>query len=867
MPDAKTYLYDKLLQEFGKRNIQEIQIPKFISENINPDFELRPYQEEAFQRFICYFENQFDFKESPIHLLYNMATGSGKTLIMAGLILYLYERGYRNFLFFVNSTNIIEKTKDNFLNNTSMKYLFNQKISIKNKAVQVSKVDNFEGVSEDDINICFTTIQKLHGDLYLEKENSITFQDFKDKEIVLLSDESHHGQVKTKQKMLSPESEKPNWENTVLSIFNQNNKNMLLEFTATMDFDSNKAIEEKYLNKVIFRYDLKEFRNDGYSKDVELLRSDTGQKGRILLALILNQYRQDVANKYGVNLKPVILFKAQKTIAQSEENKTFFHELIDELSAKDIQEVRSKTNIDVIIRAFHFFKMEGITDRILVQKLKTNFAESKCISVNDENQKATNQLLVNSLEDRNNRIRAIFAVQKLNEGWDVLNLFDIVRLYSGQAGGGGYKGKISPSTISEAQLIGRGARYFPFRLKQTEQERFKRKYDGDLENELRILEELHFHSYNEHRYISELKTALVEQGIMDDKTTEKSLKLKDSFKKTKFFRQGKIYLNKKLENDYSYVKSFDDLGVKEKDFKYEIHTFKGDVTQALTDDKYDNLYIKKDTKTITIRDIEPHVIRNAIARKEFFKFNNITKYFPNINSAYDLVTGKGYLSDIKIVFTGTKKDMEDLSNRHKYQAIITVLDEIEDKLKSNLVDYRGAEEFSANKISDIFVDKTIKVEIGSERENGQEDFLKDKDWYAFNANFGTSEEKACVELIARLVDENFKNDYDEIYLLRNELYFKIHNFSDGQAFAPDFVLFMKNKKGKELTYQIFIEPKGKHIEKSDEWKQNFLLEIKDKFTSKGLLKFIETYRYKVIGVPFYNHADENKFKDELLNCL
>jgi type III restriction enzyme len=26
-----------------------------------------------------------------------------------------------------------------------------------------------------------------------------------------------------------------------------------------------------------------------------------------------------------------------------------------------------------------------------------------------------------------NRIRAIFAVQKLNEGWDVLNLFDIVR--------------------------------------------------------------------------------------------------------------------------------------------------------------------------------------------------------------------------------------------------------------------------------------------------------------------------------------------------------------------------------------------------------------------------------------------------------
>jgi hypothetical protein len=38
-----------------------------------------------------------------------MATGSGKTVMMAGLILYLYEQGYRNFLFFVNRGQIVEK--------------------------------------------------------------------------------------------------------------------------------------------------------------------------------------------------------------------------------------------------------------------------------------------------------------------------------------------------------------------------------------------------------------------------------------------------------------------------------------------------------------------------------------------------------------------------------------------------------------------------------------------------------------------------------------------------------------------------------------------------------------------------------------
>ncbi|MBZ0217464.1 MAG: hypothetical protein K8F25_12975, partial [Fimbriimonadaceae bacterium] len=72
------------------------------------------------------------------------------------------------------------------------------------------------------------------------------------------------------------------------------------------------------------------------------------------------------------------------------------------------------------------------------------------------------QLAVNSLEDPTNPYRGIFAVDKLNEGWDVLNLFDIVRLYD-VAGSGG---KLRKTTMAEAQLIGRGARYFPFRMEQ-----------------------------------------------------------------------------------------------------------------------------------------------------------------------------------------------------------------------------------------------------------------------------------------------------------------------------------------------------------------------------------------------------------------
>src|SRR5699024_4459210 len=121
-----------------------------------------------------------------------MATGSGKTVIMAGLILHLYMKGYRKFLFFVNQTNIIEKTKENFLNPTSIKYLFNEKIELMGKTVPIKEVDNFAFYDKDAINICFTSTQKLHLDLNFPRENSPTIEDFEDDKIVLISDESHH---------------------------------------------------------------------------------------------------------------------------------------------------------------------------------------------------------------------------------------------------------------------------------------------------------------------------------------------------------------------------------------------------------------------------------------------------------------------------------------------------------------------------------------------------------------------------------------------------------------------------------------------------------------------------------------------------
>ena len=99
------FLYEKLdtVKEVGGLS----SVPQYLKDNLNGRIDLRDYQMEAFQNFITYYNNNGLRKNRQVHTLFHMATGSGKTLIMAGLIIYLYKQGYRNFLFFVNMKNIV----------------------------------------------------------------------------------------------------------------------------------------------------------------------------------------------------------------------------------------------------------------------------------------------------------------------------------------------------------------------------------------------------------------------------------------------------------------------------------------------------------------------------------------------------------------------------------------------------------------------------------------------------------------------------------------------------------------------------------------------------------------------------------------
>jgi type III restriction enzyme len=860
--------FNSIKESFGQ-DFFTSRVSEDIIQNLNPKFELRDYQKEALGRFDFYF-NGYQKRQWPAHLLFWMATGSGKTLIMAANILQLYKLGYRNFIFFVNSLNIIEKTRDNFLNPLSEKYLFAPKIKFDNKEVFIREVQNFEGVNPENINIIFTTIQGLHTRLNTPKENSLTEEDFEGKDIVLISDEAHHLQTITKQNKTEIELER-SWEYTVINrIFRKNPKNILLEFTATINL-SNENIRRKYEDKIIFKYDLKQFRLDKYSKEIEVLQADLEPIDRALQAVILSQYRRKVAEKYKLHLKPVILFKS-KSIKESELNYYAFLNKIKNLTTEDIKEIEKRSKSTVLEKAFNYFHSEDITFSNLIKELQEDFSEEKVMLLDSENIDERKQLLLNSLESKNNEIRAIFAVNMLNEGWDVLNLFDIVRLYDTRDGKW-VRGKYKPgnTTIGEAQLIGRGARYWPFRLSDFD-DMYRRKFDDNIEHELRIIETLHYHSAHNPKYIEEIKSTLTEMGILPEKYVQRNLFIKESFKKTEFWKSGVIFINERIQNPRSEIFSLQDARIKN-NYQYELKT--GEIKEEIILDE------KEKSKLLTVAkvkikhkfiDFGENIIRTALDKFEFYKFDNLKKYFPHLKSIREFILSDKYLGSVEIEISGVKEKIEKLTPTEKLEIALYVAKEIAEQAKINTSEYVGTTLFKARMLRDIFKDKILKIDSDDERAQGMEKInLSEKDWYAQNDLYGTSEEREFINFIDSFIDK-LRQKYSEIVLLRNEKFFQLFDFEEGRPFEPDFVMILKKRNKVINIYQIFIEAKGDQFKDNrgrfenskESWKQKFLLEIENKANIN--LKF-ENKQFKLIGLPFYNKALEKEFEEDLKNKI
>jgi TYPE III RESTRICTION-MODIFICATION SYSTEM: METHYLASE len=840
------FLYEKLdvSREIGA--IKEIS--NFLKQGLSKRIELREYQKEAFENFITYFENEKLNKNKQIHTLFHMATGSGKTVIMAGLILYLYEKGYRNFLFFVNQTNILEKTKDNFINILSNKYLFNEDLNYLGEKVKINVVDNFQRdiFKNNNINICFTTIQKLHLDLFENKENAMTGDDFENNKVVFISDESHHVNTFTKNRTKEEKKIQNNWETSIMNAFYSNKNSILLEFTATADL-KDKNVEEKYRDKIIYNYPLKNFRESGYTKDFVNFSINTDTWKRTLIALILSEYRKFLFSDCGQNIKPVIMLKS-KVIKES---RSFYDEFFEKINKLDNSDFENLPKEDKYLKkALDYFrdKDKNKTFEFLKESIRESFVEEKAIIINgNEDNNVEKQLLLNSLEDKKNNKRIIFAVDMLNEGWDVLNLFDIVRLYDTRSS--------ASYTIKEAQLIGRGARYCPF-LVNEEQEKFKRKYDSDLDNKYRILETMFFHSINDSKYISELKKALIEIGLQEKDMIERKYILKDEFKNTDFYNHGYVFSNSRIE------KTRENIYEIEEDLKYKVFypkiKSKNVKIENLIDNKNEKISDNIEIKKIKLSEIDYNILSGTAIYFNELKFNFLKEKYPNLKTLKEFLTGENYLGNIGIEFKYIKgseitgKDIYRELKQEVFPAICKHINEIK-------IEYEGREEFKPYEIKNVIKDKTIYLSSVNNEGKGESQIetsnnelkldLSMENWYVYNDNYGTTEEKKFVKYFKNEIKPKLDEKNFEYYVIRNERFSELalYSFDKGERFEPDYLLFIKNKNNdnKSEEYQIYAEPKGEQLLLVDKWKEDFLIKIEEKQkTMKN--------NHKIIGLPFFN---------------
>lgn len=843
---------------FSQKSNSMDHVPLYISDNLK--HELRPYQLEALSHLDTV-RHLPGANKLYNQLMFYMATGSGKTDIMAASVLYLYYKwNYQCFLFTTHTTAVVNKTLDNFTNNSSSKYLFNNHISIDGNNITIQPVSEYPTELEKKvIYIKFTGIQQLSNDIYTPRENSITEDALSKHKMVILADEAHHFNVGTRSKQKNQDSR--NWELLLDHIRGLNKQNLQLEFTATIDLH-NPEIYQKYQNRIIAQYDLSKFINDGYSKKVFRLQANNSDNSKMLNAVLLSQYRKHIAHNMGIpGFKPVILFKSN-TIKMSNDTEQAFIEIINSLTAESlrdfVQSQQRSTQSEALDLAYHYWLHQNFAET--VSELKRDFRQFNIVNANDSgskdilNDESIAQKL-NSLET--NSIRAVFAVAKLSEGWDVLNLYDIVRIG---------ENNITPKdTNSEAQLIGRGARYNPFIYKGKKS--YIRRFD-DRKTEIQLLERLYYHTINNPQYLDNLRKSLDAINLPvneDTKCHTYSATVKSSFKRTAVYKHGNVYYNKVVNLPAS---SYDSIK------KYGIDTDTAsiiDLEDATAERNYDtgaDKHTLSSSHTIIAARFnnanDRALIKAAISYIKFFRFNNLQKYCPTLTNMNEFLTSKDWLGTVVIqarVANGTER----LTNSQRLTAVERYLSYIQQCIIKNFMRAKGTNEFVPMAIKEIVNDYTKRVtdpfnnqigaDIGPNPMNG-------KDWYAYDNAIVDITEKEFIDQIGSIMPA-LKKQYQDAYLIRIDERadnFKLHDFGKDvvhyAGYMPDFILYLKDT---DYIYQVYMEPKGEQLLEQDNWKQELL----ERIDPKNVTILGENKDVKLYGVKFYVRYDKRHTIKEL----
>ncbi len=632
---------------------------------------------------------------------------------------------------------------------------------------------------------------------------------------------------------------------------------------------------------------------DGYSKQVKRIETSASDEDKMLNVVLLSQFRKYRACLEGVTstFKPVILFKSPKVAVSLEANK-IFNQLIENLNVRELitfikrQQLMDSNASSALSLAYDFYlKNEDQLGKI-IREIKHDFDSRNVLNANDTSgnmlEKGQYQAL-NTLENPNNLYRVVFAVAKLTEGWDVLNLYDIVRIEK-------EAGTNKSATMAEAQLIGRGARYYPFEIEG--QKSYQRRFDNDSSNKQLFLETLHYHTMNEPQYLKQLVGSLKQMDLPtgeDKKNPPIEIKVKSSFKKTEAYKKGKIYYNEVVDVEDEWFDSIDKYGI----------NHQTDISRNLNYGSREVSYQANagvtETKTISVGRFDARYIKKAIQRLEFYQFDNLKKYMPLMPSMKEFIYGKNWLNANELnLFLTVPKDYKstDVTPDDILNVVIELLKEYEVKFKSGYVKQRGTNKFIGYPINEYLTNYNKRVPEYDTANLFNEAMQKiavyeiDDDFYVYEKAIVNKLEYELIERVKAHVNELKEKYQKSVYLLRMDENMhresaksekvKLHQYGSRrdrsgevtethlQGFQPDFILFLENS---DFYFQIFIEPKGMSGDRfiSELWKQDLLLYMTD---NQAEMEFeANEQNVRISGLKFYTKNDGQHTMEQLASLV
>ena len=391
---------------------------------------------EAFAEYVA--------RSSIPKLAFNMATGSGKTMVMAMAIAWMYLNNYsRTFLMICPNTIVLDRLALAFENLAIFKqfpivppeYWANDKVHDFNfKNVQAVKQN--EGSIEFGTGVIFlTNVHQLYNKetargrnqlrLLLDNVrigefiNPLVNRVLRYDNVTVINDEAHH-------------SAAPEWSHIIQHVHdNARSFHLQLDFSATNKYYSDASPFEH----IVYEYGLKQAIDDGIVKDIEI-QTYADMQDKIVLWSSERQRQflieeglkklEELKQTYADTPARPVLFILASTTGEA-----------DEIGNGIIEDPDNPyTNEEVLV--IHTNKTTG---EILKRDLETA------------------RRVAREIDESGSKIEIIVSVLMLQEGWDVKSVYGIVPL------------RAASSQIMVEQIIGRGLRRrFPHKNRDQEYE-------------------------------------------------------------------------------------------------------------------------------------------------------------------------------------------------------------------------------------------------------------------------------------------------------------------------------------------------------------------------------------------------------------